>query len=251
MRVRPVLLAVAATTLIGAQLWAAGPKVLTHKFAVAGRTRTYSLYVPAPPADGLPPLLVVLHGTGDNAQLMVERWKPLAAKAHVIVAGLDATNRMGWQPALDGPDVLHALVADVASTTPFDDRRIYLFGHSGGASYTIMLALSESRYFAAAVAHAGMLTGPKVQPLIDQVQRKIPIELIAGMDDELVPIELVQATTTQLDHAGLPVSLFEMPNHTHDYEAEADAINAEAWRFLSGVRLDDEPQFVSYLPALR
>ncbi len=243
---RFIAFVLAALAVAAVQLSAGSPKIVERKFLVDGHERRYALYVPATSPAELPPLLLVLHGTGDNGRMMVEHWKPLAERKHVVVAGLDAWNREGWQLSVDGPDVLHQFVQQIRSTTNFDERRIYVFGHSGGATYSILLALLESRYFAAVAAHAGMATGPKVQPMMAGVERPIPVMLFAGTDDPYVPIDLVRATRTQLQHAGLPVTLLELSGQDHEYEPDADNINKQAWDFFSGVRLGDPPQFVSF-----
>ena len=43
------------------------------------------------------------------------------------------------------------------SKYPINPRRVYLFGHSAGASFALHMSLMESQYFAAAAIHAGAL----------------------------------------------------------------------------------------------
>jgi len=123
-----------------------------------GKERTYYLYVPERPAGSAPmPLLVTLHGSGRNGEILVEKWRKAADKEGIVLAGPDATNRETWNTASDGPVLLHDLVEELRAKLPIDARRIYLFGHSAGAVLALFMASLESEYFAAVAAHAGAL----------------------------------------------------------------------------------------------
>ena len=98
-----------------------------------GKTRAYYLYVPST-MKGPAPLIVMLHGSNRTGVTLVEKWKDYAKKEGIIIAGPDATNLRGWASPQDGPDYLHELVEELKSKHPINPRRVYLFGHSAGAS---------------------------------------------------------------------------------------------------------------------
>ena len=123
-----------------------------------GKTRAYYLYVPSTIKPGSPaPLIVMLHGSGRVGMSLVEKWKDLAKKEGFIIAGPDSLDTRVWGMPQDGPDFLRDLVEELKAKYPINPRRVYLFGHSGGAIFALMMSLMESEYFAACAVHAGAL----------------------------------------------------------------------------------------------
>src|SRR4030095_4670413 len=102
----------------------------------AGKTRVYYLYVPSTLKPDTPaPLIVTLHGSNRTGVTLVEKWKDLAKKEGIILAGPDATNLQGWGAPQDGPDFLRDLVESLKEKYPINSKRVYLFGHSAGAIF--------------------------------------------------------------------------------------------------------------------
>src|SRR3984893_17778236 len=62
-----------------------------------GKTRAYYLYVPSTIKPSSPaPLIVMLHGSGHVGMSLVEKWKDLAKKEGIIIAGPDSTDARLW-----------------------------------------------------------------------------------------------------------------------------------------------------------
>ena len=211
-----------------------------------GKTRAYYLYVPSTikPQTQVP-LIVTLHGSNRTGVTLVEKWKDLAKKEGIILAGPDATNLSGWNSPQDGPDFLHDLIEELKSKYPINPRRVYLFGHSAGAIFALQVSLMESQYFAATAIHAGALRDEDMG-LIDLAKRKIPISIQVGDSDEYFPLKPVRATRDALKAAGIPVDLIEIPNHDHWYYDKASKFNQTAWDFLKQHELDAEPRYQKY-----
>jgi poly(3-hydroxybutyrate) depolymerase len=211
-----------------------------------GKKRTYYLFVPAGLSDKTAvPLVVTLHGSGRNGLSLIEKWKDLAATEGVIIVGPDALNSQSWDVPQDGPDFLHALVEALLPKYPINPRRVYLFGHSAGASMGLYMSLYESEYFAATAVHAGAL-GPETYPLIAFAKRKIPIFIVVGTNDRFFPLAEVRATRDELVKHGLTVQLTEIPNHDHWYYDLAPKINRSAWEFLKKHELSADPRYEQY-----
>jgi poly(3-hydroxybutyrate) depolymerase len=206
----------------------------THAFDYAGKSRTYSAYVPD--SEGPLPLVVLLHGSGRNGQIMVDAWKDLAAREHFIVAAPDAFDSAAWSPKNDPPAFLHAMVEQLKAQHPVDANRIYLFGHSAGAEYALILAILDSHYFAATAVHAGALQ-PANLKLLAYAGRRMSIAIWVGDRDLFFPLDLVTATKKQFESSGFPVELTVIPNHDHNYYAISDQVNAKAWEFLKNRQL--------------
>src|SRR5678815_3440159 len=142
-----------------------------------GKTRAYYLYVPSTlKPNSSAPLIVTLHGSGRTGVTLVEKWKDLAKKEGIILAGPDSSDLRFWGSPQDGPDYLQDLVEELKSKYPVNPRRVYLFGHSAGASFALQMSLLESEYFAATAIHAGALNREGMD-LIELAKRKIPISI--------------------------------------------------------------------------
>ena len=95
-----------------------------------GKTRAYYLYVPSTVQASIPaPLIVTLHGSNRTGSSLVEKWKDLAKKEGIILAGPDAIDLRGWGAPQDGPGYLYELVESLRAKYQINPRRIYLFGH--------------------------------------------------------------------------------------------------------------------------
>jgi len=221
-------------------------KIAKETIEFGGKKRTFYLYVPQSVTQSTPaPLVLLLHGSGRNGLSLVEKWKDLAAKENFIIVGPDATDSRGWNIPQDGPDFLHALVESLKSKHPVNSRKVYLFGHSAGAVFSLYMSLYESEYFAATSVHAGMLT-PDSYSAIDLAQRKTPMLIIVGTNDAFFPLKDVRATRDELNKRGFSVRLTEVPKHTHWYYDRAAEFNRSAWNFLKQHELAEEPRYKQY-----
>lgn len=223
------------------------PKIERDSFSSNNKKRIYYLFVPETIRAAKPaPLLVLLHGSGHNGLSLVERWKDLANKEGIVLAGPDANDPSRWTSAEDGPNVIHDLVETVKSRYPIDSRRVYLFGHSAGAVYAINMSLMESEYFAAAAVHAGGFRVRKEFEMINRATRKVPLAIWIGTLDQYFPLKFVRDTRDALLAGGFPVELTEMAGHDHNYYELAPRINEAAWQFLKKQELPQEQHFEKY-----
>jgi poly(3-hydroxybutyrate) depolymerase len=209
-----------------------------------GRTRHYALLVPDKIEDRAP-LLVLLHGSGRDGRSIIDPWSSLARRERIILAAPDSLNRVSWGMAEDGPHFLYDLIEDLKANHLVDPRRVYLFGHSAGAIQALDMAILESEYFAAAAAHAGVISR-EVGPFIRLAARKIPIALWVGTNDPQFPVAAVRTTRDALQQAGFQPLLTEIPRHTHNYYGRANEINQAVWQFLSDKQLDADPKYKTY-----
>jgi poly(3-hydroxybutyrate) depolymerase len=211
-----------------------------------GGKRTYFLHLPPGTAsDQKHPLVLTLHGSGQDPKNLVSMWKDLADKEKIILVGPRATDPSRWIVPADGPPFLHDLVEAVKARYSVDGRRVYLFGHSAGAMFALEMAALESEYFAAVAVHAGAIR-PADVTILDHATRKIPHLILIGTRDAFFPLDLVRATRDALKARGFPVEYVEMSGHTHDYRGSAKEINQKAWDFFSKNALDSDPKYTAY-----
>jgi tetratricopeptide (TPR) repeat protein len=211
-----------------------------------GKKRSYYIYVPKSlqPSSSVP-LIVLLHGSNHIGLSLAEKWNTLAEKEGVIIVAPDSADPAVWSIPRDGPVFLHELVESLKTKYPINPKRVYLFGHSGGAVFALLMSLYESEYFAATAIHAGALN-PDTYDLIDLAKRKTPIQIQVGTVDASLPLPDVRATRDLLDTHGFPVQLIEIPQHNHWYYDLAPKINQAAWDFLKTQELSGEPRFEEY-----
>ena len=215
-----------------------GPvKTLSPKltFEFAGNSRTCYYFIPD--AESPLPVVVLLHGSGHNGQIMIDAWKDLAAKEHFILVAPDAFDPAGWGVKMDPPEFMHAVVDKVRAKHAIDAGRIYLFGHSAGAVYALILAVIDSRFYAAAAVHAGALPPGYESQIFSRADRRMPIAIWVGDKDPLFHVDTVTATKSLLEANGFPVKLSVIPNHDHNYYAISDEVNRQAWNFLKKAHL--------------
>jgi poly(3-hydroxybutyrate) depolymerase len=241
---RPILLSL-ILLLVSLTSASAKDDITKERMQSNGKTRVYYLYVPST-VKGPAPLIITLHGSNRTGVTLVEKWKDYAKKEGIILAGPDSTNLAMWSAPQDGPDFLHELVEEIKARYPINERRMYLFGHSAGASFALHMSLMESEYFAATAIHAGSLRSDDEMQLIRLAKRKIPISIQVGDSDQFFPLKEVRATRDVLKEAGIPVDLVEIENHDHWYYDKASKFNQTAWEFLKKHELAGEPRYQKY-----
>jgi poly(3-hydroxybutyrate) depolymerase len=240
------LLAAAILFAAAAAAAVASPQIEKKTLISRNRERVYSLFVPSGVSPERPaPLLVALHGAGEEGAVMVELWKDLAVREGIVLAGPDSLEAPRWASPQDGPLFLHDVVERVRSEHPIDPRRIYLFGYSAGTVFGLQMAALESEYFAAAAFHAGFISADYYS-VFDFASRKIPIALSIGTKDPLFPIAGARAMADALKAKGFPFTLVEIPGLKHAYASRSDQINADAWTFLASRKLPGEAKYTTY-----
>jgi len=219
-------------------------KIVKQSISSQGRNRTFYLFVPENITAAKPaPLIVMLHGSGRNGMSLVEKWKDLASKEGFIIAGPDSNSSDRWSSVEDPPDFLRDLVEHLKSQYPINSRRIYLFGHSAGAVYSLTLSMIESEYFAATAIHAGAWRHQDEYSVIPSAQRKIPIAIWVGTNDPYFSIPEVRSTQAALEAKGFPIKVTEMAGHDHYYYDLAPRINESAWEFLKQHELSGDQKY--------
>jgi tetratricopeptide (TPR) repeat protein len=230
-------------TILTVSVTASSQRILKESVVSEGNKHTYYLFVPENLQPSSPaPLVVLLHGSGRNGLSLVEKWKDLATTERIIIVGPDSINSTVWSIPNDGPVFLRDLVESIKRKYPVDTKRVYLFGHSGGAGFALFMSVYESEYFAATAIHAGSFR-PQDMSLIDLAKRKIPIYIQVGDRDPLFPVTDVRFTRDAFNARGFSVELTEIPHHDHWYYDLAPKINLAAWEFLKKHQLTTEARF--------
>jgi predicted esterase len=214
----------------------AGEKVRKEEFNFEGKSRTYFFLAPG---DANPlPLVILLHGSGRNGEIMTSEWKGIATKEHFMIVAPNAF-KADWAMATEGPNFFRALVQQVTTMHEVDMGRIYLFGHSAGANYALLMALLESEYFAATAIHAGAMHKEDAH-VFELAKRKIPIGIWVGDSDAFYPLAVIDETKKMFKERGFDLAVDVIPHHTHDYYSASAYVNKSAWEFLKKTELKEQ-----------
>ena len=166
--------------------------------SVDARERSYLLHMPRKPTRPLMPVVLALHGATSNARLM-RNFCGLNEKAEeagflaVYPNGTGNTQTvLTWnagdccgyavQHNVDDVGFVLALLDDLASIVPIDQRRIFVAGMSNGAMMAYRLAAECADRIAAIAAVAGPMAIDDPQPV-----RPVPVLHIHGTEDEFAP----------------------------------------------------------------
>lgn len=242
---RIAFLAIGLVAMFAPPAFATPPDVVHDTITSGGRKRSYYLFVPDT-VKAPAPLVVLLHGSGRNGKTLIDTWQDLAAKEGFIIVGPDSDDPSAWILGRDGPDFLHDLVEALKSKYPINPRRVYLFGHSGGAVFGLVMSTVASEYFAAVAVHAGAFRSKTEMEMIGNAKRKIPISIWVGTNDPFFSLREVRETRDAFATKDIVVQVNEIPGHDHNYYAIASRVNASAWEFLKQAELSAEPKYSQF-----
>jgi poly(3-hydroxybutyrate) depolymerase len=211
---------------------AKGIQKRTYDFKEAGKEMEYALFVPPSyDKEKKSPLIIALHGLYSTPQqIMGYRGLTDLAKKHgYIVAAPMGYNTRGWygvkagtkfgkdkdSPAnlaeLSEKDVMNVL-ALVRKEFNIDENRIYLMGHSMGGGGTMHLALKNPDLWAALAPIAPAIF---YKPAELEKIKHIPIILVQGDKDKLVPVAKVRPWADEMKKLEMQYQYIEVAGGDH------------------------------------
>lgn len=190
--------------------------------------------------SGPRPAILLLHGSGRSGRVMIDEWKDLAQKEGILLVAPDAYDASQWSPKWDTPEFLRLCIGKLHELHPVDLHRIYVFGHSAGAEYALILAVVDSRLYAATAVHAGILL-PELYSDLPKVERRMPIAIWVGDRDPFFSVTAVNDTVRHFEKNGFTVKLTIMPQHDHNYYAVSGDVNRKVWEFFKDLTAPATP----------
>src|SRR5262249_21420842 len=182
----------------------------------------YRIYVPKSYDPSKPtPLVLMLHGAvGDERSYFSNLYDPVVIKSEAERRGfiLATVNGRGRFAAYRGPaaeDSIEVLKA-VRRDLNIDPARVYLTGHSTGAYGAWLVASLEPDAFAAiAPVSGGAPVADDALPALLEKLKGIPVLIVHGAKDEIVPPENSRRMSSAAQKAGLKVTNLELPESGH------------------------------------
>jgi len=208
----------------------------TYDFKQAGKEMEYALYVPKSyNKKKKTPLIVLLHGLGSNPQTVIayEGITAEAEKRGYIVVAPFGYNTGGWygsqgpgkdfrigRPPADAPanlgelseqDVLNVLDL-MRKEFKVDPKRTYLMGHSMGGGGTFYLGMKYKKNWAALAPMAPAIYSDPAE--LEKI-RKIPIIVVQGDKDTLVPVDGTRRWVAKMEELKIPHKYIEIKDGNH------------------------------------
>ena len=211
---------------------------------VDGVPHSFHYFVPER-EENAPPmaLLVLMHGAGGDGMGQIRAWLPVARANKCILLAPDLDNSpQAWDALYAHPEWIRAAIDTLGQSYPVDQHRLYLWGYSAGGMFTFYFAFIESRYFAAAAVHGGVIENFKYR-MADLTVRKIPSAYYIGTRDQWWTTRQARASRDALLLRGFAVHYVELKDADHNFFARSDEITADVWEFLRQYRLDGEARF--------
>jgi hypothetical protein len=208
-------------------------KVETVKIDVNGQQRSYLVLIPSSAAPTAPlPAVLLLHYQGGWDTDVMGAWKGFASRQGFIAVAPESKNNTMWDSRVDGPDYLHAVLADVNKKHPIDPTKVYLFGDDSGGIYGYEVGLFDSPNWGAVCAeHAIMDTAN--YSLFKHAERKQAFQDWVGAEDDDHPLRVMALEHDAFTSAGFLFDLKIIPNSTGSYGGSVlDEVNEGCYHFF-------------------
>ncbi len=221
---------------------------LSYQFEEAGMAMEYQIYVPTTyNAATSSPLMVLLHGLGSNPGGVI-RYQGMTdfaeERGYIVVAPMGYNSR-GWYgsrgtgrasergDAAQDPDNLGELsemdVMNVLELTleayNIDRDRVYLAGHSMGGGGTYHIGIKYPDIWAGLGPVAPAIYG---SPDALMAIRHIPVIVIQGDEDRLVPVATTRTWVAKMEELGMTYQYVEIPGGDHSRIIARDPDNVKA-----------------------
>ena len=169
----------------------------TDQLIMEQTRRTYHTHVPAPESALMNGLLFVFHGGGATGRGIpkLTHFNEIADRERFVVVYPDGLRRH-WRdsratiPEIDGVDDVNfvsALISKMISDYKIPKHRVYAAGISNGGFFAQKLAVEIPEQIRGIATVAA--TMPVTLSTLQSLKKPIPVMLIHGTDDPLVPYE--------------------------------------------------------------
>ncbi|GEM_PF-753039 len=193
-----------------------------------GKLQPLGAYVPPSYEPRRPTSLVVfLHGNtcSENDPIALP-WLRAAADStgSIVITPYARGNSQYVDPA---PADVYAALDAAKKAFNIDPKRIYLAGHSMGGYGVFIVAPQHPNDWTAVLAASGGMTTETVSAALRGLQG-IPVYLVVGSDDPIVPKGYMQKNADLLEHSGIETHYYEQPGGLHPI-GTIDTAFARAW----------------------
>ncbi|MCI0485215.1 MAG: dienelactone hydrolase family protein [Blastocatellia bacterium] len=187
-----------------------------------GKLVPYRVYVPnSYDGEAARPLVVMLHGAlGDERSYFSNLYDPSVIKGeaerrgYILVAPNGRDRQSGYDDA--GQEDVLEVIKGVLRDYEIDESRIYLTGHSIGASGVWLVAAKQAELFAALAPVSGMGPGKdKTMKALFEKLKATPALVLHGARDGIIPPDNSRKMAAAARKARLKAEYVEVPEADH------------------------------------
>lgn len=192
---------------------------------------TSELYVPEG-IIGTVPLLVAFHGGGRDGASQIALWKSLADRQRFIILAPNSATQWWFAPE-DHQNIANKANHAIA-TLPVDRSRVYLFGHSLGATMALFEGFLNRKLIAALALHSPTARGGIYQLPQEPGTRRLPVGVWVGEVQSDSNWHTASAMEQAYkEHPNVAIQLRVLPHHQHNDIYNRPGLTDEVWAFLS------------------
>ncbi len=184
----------------------------------------YSL---APQGGRKMPLVILLHGAGRDGLSLIEMWKDVSLDQGVALLAPNAAGS-AWPLQSPDPAFIARLVDKMRADHDIDEERIYLFGHSSGAAYAMLLLNRAKGPWRAAALHAGYVPLAYLKP----PETPKAFRHYIGAREHIFSLDEARGIGQALAEMGHDNELAIIPGHTHWLYQAGPQIARDAWHYF-------------------
>jgi len=202
-----------------------GSEVQSALFSSAGQDGPHVFFGPVHYESGYAyPLIVWLHGQGDDERQLLRIMPQVSMRNYVAVAprgdslpAEGAADRSGctWSQSSAGISGAEARVFDAIEAASekyhITRRRVFLVGFDAGGTMAFRIAMNHPQRFAGAVSLGGRFPQGGMPFGNLSLARRVPLLLASGLVSEAYPAEEVCDDLRLLHTAGLSITLRQYP----------------------------------------
>jgi predicted esterase len=182
------------------------------------------------------PLLIALHGGGRDGASQIELWKPLAEREQLFVLAPDSLKppyiEATWFTPMDGDNLVDR-ITDALNNHPVNRKRVYVFGHSVGATKALDFGFHNRNAIAATALHSPMQAQGIYDMKAEPGSRRLPMGIWVGemsFDSNWHCASALQSAYK--DQPNLEINLKVIPKHHHNDIYTRPGLTDEIWSFL-------------------
>lgn len=172
----------------------------------------FYLFVPENPNGRL---IITLHGTGEIPLAYIRAWQPEVSQRGYFVMAPYPLKKQGW--TLKDNQRIKKVLYMLKREYPIE--KVIIHGGSSGGHYALYLGISFPTQFQAVVTFMGLATVPVGHEIKFQKDPalKVPILLIHGRKDPVIPIQYARANAQFLRSKDYDVTYWEEADMKHEF----------------------------------